>query len=257
MLKNGSVIMRKLIVVFCLLVILILSGCNETKINDSIVESLGTQDELVLKNRIGKIKIVQSESDKIAVNTIKKAKSDDNDKEKEIIDNIGIRVDKDGNKIIIKEYLKSDAQKNLWEWIQKEYGSVNVSIEYNVEIPNKFRLINISSDIGDIEVQNLKGEFAVSNNIGDITLNDVDINGNSNILSNLGSVSVNAQKIDGAKEINITSRVGDVDLNVPENSKYNLIEPSISQHANNQKERIPNIKLKANVGSIKLNGKKY
>jgi DUF4097 and DUF4098 domain-containing protein YvlB len=84
-----------------------------------------------------------------------------------------------------------------------------------IEVPNSIDL-KIQNNMGEeIKIEGIEGNINVESNMGSITLND--ISGIANVSSNVGSIKVVFKKISDPKNMLFSTTMGDVDITLPAN----------------------------------------
>ncbi len=252
--------MKKLFIILVWLnLILFLGGCSifqsENTKKENQTQTLGDSNEISISSRMGDIKIFQCKGDVLSFSAVKRVKVNDKDLRNKIMDNINIHTEIKGKKVIISALTKDNL--DVWKWKQENYNSANISIDYELRIPEKINIYTVNTGMGNIDLEEIKGEINAHTDMGEVKLSKVVFTGKNDISTNSGNAALNISSIEQAESINVSADLGDISLKVPNNAKYNL-ETKISNNVS--KHQIINgggtkLKVVADLGLIKINGK--
>lgn len=203
----------------------------------------------------GNITIKKAGGSKIEVKADKKVRGASGDTKKEIIDNMIVSLDEDGNTIEIK--VKTKDGKDFWTWKRNNHMTYQVSLNLDVELPDSIKEINTDTGAGNVNIKELDANITTHTGAGNITVGNVDgdiatdtgagnididessgkitaatgagnididdaaVTGSSKLNSGAGNVNFDG-KIDELSSFNISTGMGNVDFKVPENSKMSL-----------------------------------
>lgn len=214
--------MKGLLVFLVCSYLIFLGGCNVSQSENTKKESqtltLGDSNEISIESRMGNIKIVQSKDDVLSIFATKRVRANDKNSRNEIMANINIHTETKGKKVIISALTEDNF--DVWEWKQKNYNSTNISIDYELRIPKKIKNYTVNTGIGDIDLENIKGEINTHTDMGEVKLSKVLLIGKNNISTNSGDATLNITGIELAESVIISADLGDISLKVPNNAKY-------------------------------------
>lgn len=158
-------------------------------------------------------------------------------------------------------------------FLNKLAENINLSVNLEIALPGNIDNIIISSNVGDISIKNINGKYEVKNNvgsidiknskasynlrtnIGEIMVSEAAAYGNSEFTVNTGDIKISLNDIKDAKTIKASTDVGDINIDIPNNSSYEAVinefmekEKTISNDNKDTK-----ITVRTGVGSVKFN----
>ncbi len=148
---------------------------------------------------------------------------------------------------------------------------VNLTTDLEVTLPSEFSDFNIESDVGDINLDKLKGSFDISADVGNIKLDslvgdfivkadvgnidcdNLTINGDSEITADVGNIDVSLESVFEC-EVEISANVGDADIDT---QGLDFTEKTESKDYVGKKKEVViddkcTVTLKADVGTVKV-----
>ncbi|RAR41362.1 DUF4097 family beta strand repeat-containing protein [Paenibacillus sp. MDMC362] len=160
----------------------------------------------------------------------------------------------------LRTHPMEDASQSLWDWSQKQYGDSGFMIDYVIEVPEDMRNVRIKNDVGKIRVNELKGAFELQLGAGEIQLAKTEITGNSQIVSEAGSVKLDLEQIDKDSTLTANTSAGSIMATFAPSMKYTLdTETELGQITGASRGQSDvngggaKISLATSVGSIKVN----
>lgn len=234
--------LRKLNMVLVLIIsVLLLGGCSiningdKVDLNGSISVTSGTtlseKDSLVqnadgintleIRNNAGNIDITRGESANLSIEFEKKVKGSNEEVKKDIMKNIKISIDKNGDKFVLTAKTRDNGGSYLWDWVENLYKGVNVSIDYKIQVPDNIKVYVVNNNAGNIGFDSVSGEITADQNAGNITVRGVSLEGKSSFKTNAGNIDLGIE-IDRALEVNAGSAAGNIMLTLPGQSKFSL-----------------------------------
>ncbi|GAG04920.1 unnamed protein product, partial [marine sediment metagenome] len=146
---------------------------------------------IVLEHSFGNIDVHKGQNSRIYIKGEKKVSSRDSDLAKKYLEAMELRIDEKENRVIIRTYYPED------EFSRGEKKKIkNFSISYSIEIPENTTL-DIENSFGNLDMDNISGEFSVTNSFGKITAYDLD--GKTELNNKFGSIT--AENISGDARI--------------------------------------------------------
>ncbi len=257
--------MRKLkaVSLICIIITLIVSlgGCSVfsgeyTKKEKLTLNSSGCI-ELQIMNRVGSIEIKQASNDILSIEAVKKVKCKDKSLENSIMENIKIRVYKEGSKAMLKAVTASDETVDLWDWKDGNLQDTNISVSYIVHVPKNIKLYNVNSEIGGIDISGAQAVLYLKTDIGKIKLSNVAIEGDSSIVTGNGSLDINLSNIINAQKIDLSTDIGSIDIKLPKSFVYRT-SSNEAQFTTKSLDIINDnttIKVTAGLGKVRIDGK--
>ncbi|WP_379151249.1 hypothetical protein [Paenibacillus sp. sgz5001063] len=234
-----------------------LNGSSLNKVLE-ISKKTNYATELVLKNNVGEVKVTSGNNDFITVKATVVPHSGMSLLTKQnIIDHAKVTVQADGNKLKVFTHSKNAPAEDLWTWAQKEYGSSDFSISYNIQVPSDIDEYQISNNVGSIQLQNLKGTFHISSNVGSIVLDNAQLSGSSTVVSNTGSIDMHINALNSSSTLKASSEIGTITANLNSRLKCTVTTKSeLGQITGNESGKTdfngggPLISLYTQIGSI-------
>lgn len=232
---------KKILIIVVFIILLLMSGCSVNvggdKINftgnialdkgTTLTEELNTArnaaevERLDISNNAGDITVKRSSADDISIKAVKKVKGTNEDIKKEIMQNIDIIVDNDGNKLSVYPSTKDGKKDDLWKWVDRLYKGAQVTIDLELEVPDNVKVYNVSNNAGKISFEEIAGELDLEQNAGNISLKDVSLTGSNNIKNNAGNINISAD-INKAEKLSINSTASNIKLELPEKAAFEL-----------------------------------
>ena len=217
--------------------------------------------ELIVKGEVGNIDVATHDSNVVLIKTTITAKSNTKERAEELIKNFSYSVEGKGKTVSIDT-----------TGYEVKLDNDQISVDISIKIPSTIDTISITSNVGDININDINGEINALSNVGDIIIKnsnalydittdvgDIKIEnsvftGKSDFYLNVGDIDITAVDITEAKSISIENKVGDIKLSLPINADYEaninefMKEPRVALNGNGN----TNIKLITNVGSIEI-----
>lgn len=265
--------MKKFILASTVLAAMVLSSCSiKVNGNDIVMngdfkqtksETLNIEPEKATKLDVnidvGKISIEYGDTKNVDVDVKFTSKGVNEDKVSAAIENAKI-ITEVKNKTV---YIKS---------VEKDFDTrfVNLTTDLNITLPSEFSDFTIDSDVGDINLDKLKGSFDITADVGDINLeslvgsfsiiadvgdiecDDLSITDDSSIKANVGDIDISLESVSEC-EFEITADVGDIDIDT---QGLDFTEKDKSEDFVGKKKEIViddkcTVTLKADVGDCK------
>ncbi len=249
--------MRKTILLLTIVIIFILStGCtSDFKLNDVVVKDISdkitqavieTADsniqsqrhdtktidskdstELIVESEVGNIEIVPYESNETTIDLNIKAKSSTKEKAEELVKSFDYSISTKGKKIIINT-----------TGYNKKILSDQILVDLVIKIPSNIETLDIKSNVGDINIENINGEINITSNVGDtiiknsnasydiktdvgdVNIQNSTLSDSSTFYSNVGDISISTIDISEAKNLSVETNVGDIEISLPKGSNY-------------------------------------
>jgi hypothetical protein len=188
----------------------------------NIARNAAETEKLEISDTAGNITVKASTSGDISIKAIKKVKGTNNEIKKEVMENIDIVVEGSGNKLSIYPSTKDGKKDDLWKWVERLYKGTQVSIDFELEVPENIKVYAVDSNAGNISFNDVKGEIAIKSNAGNVDMNAVSLAGSNDIEINAGNVSIDAD-ISKASKLTLVNTAGNITLKLPANSEFDLM----------------------------------
>lgn len=195
-------------------------GTNLTE-EENLTQDAGDVTALEIVNSAGNINITRSDSNNVSVKITKKVKGTDENEKKEIMGNIKIEMNKDGDKLTLSARSKDESGSYIWDWVSRLYKSVTVTMDYDIKVPEGVRVYKIDNTAGNTSLDAVSGEISIKQNAGDIRLTGVSLEGNSSFAMNAGNIELDAA-VNRAEEVKVAGTAGNINIKIPEGSGVDL-----------------------------------
>lgn len=280
--------MKKII---CLLMIITLTftGCislsevDEDKVKDlsdtitnTIINTVGQEksekqashtieskdlNSLKLKNTVGDVSIVSHESQDTIVNINITAKAGSKSKAEELIENYTYKAISEGRSVLVdtsfKENIKDAALiTDLTIYIPATINNIEISTNVgDVNLSGLAADMLIKNNVGEITIDKSQGSYNLHVDVGDIVLNDCKALGNSEFKANTGGIDISSLDISKSDNIAAETGVGDIEMSLNDDAGYYAL---INEFMKEEKIELKNnehtkIKLTTGVGQIDFN----
>ncbi len=90
-------------------------------------------------------------------------------------------------------------------------NNINTDADIKLLIPESFSEFNLSSSVGNINLNELKGSFDLTESVGNINLNDIVITGDTSIMADVGDVNMTLKGVEKTNA-DISVNVGNVHI---------------------------------------------
>ncbi|MEF2967918.1 DUF4097 family beta strand repeat-containing protein [Paenibacillus sp. M1] len=217
--------------------------------------------ELKVENPVGKIKVEPAAGSDLSVKV--KIWSPNKKKYGErlqaIFEQAQISITPSGEELYVSTHAKDDPDLNLWEWAQDQYGFSDFSLEYTIGVPAEIHAFHITSRVGDVVLNGLKGTYRVRSDVGAIELRNASIEGESEISTSTGSVELEIADIESTGSLQVRADTGSIEAELDDSLNCDLetkVELGSISGAPKGKSQIgdggPLVSLSASLGSIEI-----
>jgi hypothetical protein len=176
---------------------------------------------LEIVNSAGNINITRSDSRDVAVKFTKKVKGTDENEKKKIMENIYLKMDENGDRLTISARSGDESGSYIWDWVSRLYKSANVTIDYDIKVPEGVKVYKIDNNAGNTAFDKVAGEIDIKQNAGEISLNEVSLEGDSSFNMNAGNINMDAV-VDRADEVAVSGTAGNIGIKIPGASRIEL-----------------------------------
>jgi hypothetical protein len=178
-------------------------------------------ETLNISDNAGNITVKGTTSEDISIKAVKKVKGTNEELKKEVMQNIDISIEEEGNTLTVHPASKDGKKQDLWKWAEQYYKGAQVTVDFELEVPSNIKVYSVSNNAGNINFSDLTGEITVNNNAGNIELRSVGLTGSSDIKLNAGNIDIDAD-ISGASGLSVLNTAGNIALKLPESSQFDL-----------------------------------
>lgn len=215
--------------------------------------------ELIVKSEVGDIIIMTHDSNEIVIDANIKAKSNTKERAEELVESFKYSIEEKGKKISIDTTGyngKTISDEIIVDLIIKIPSSIETtSVTSNVgdiNFENINGTINSIANVGDITIKNSSASYDIKADVGDVELRDGSILGESIFYLNVGDINVTTNDISMAESLSAETKVGDIKMSLPENSNYEADIREFMQEPRNELAGTGKTKIKliTDVGNI-------
>ncbi len=194
-------------------------------------------DELVVSTGAGNIDIKEGGSSEIVVIADKKVRGASEETKKKILENMIISVEDKSGKVELA--VKTSEGKSFWDWQKDNYKTYQVTINYDIELPDSIKEVNLSTGAGNIlvegkaekveastgagnvDINSMMARFKISTGAGNITIKDSSAKEDCELNTGAGNVDFIGDVIE-VDNFKASTGMGNVDFRVPADSKMTL-----------------------------------
>ncbi|MNI13368.1 hypothetical protein D3C76_1033470 [compost metagenome] len=225
-------------------------------------EEVGTATTLNMNNSVGDVYIRNVSGTKItAKSTITATPSLLRSKNQlqEILEQAEVSVVIEGDQARVFTHAKDHPEQDLWDWSESEYGFSDFSIDYEIGLPSNVTVLDVTNDVGEINLADINGEYRIQTDVGSIKVSGAHFTGDSTLSSSTGSIDLEIEQIDSAGSLKAVADVGSIDLKLGEAVSCVLELKAevgaISGASNGESKRGdggPRVSLTTSVGAINV-----
>lgn len=192
---------------------------NELSNTQQISDDKQDGEQLVVTDNAGNIKIEKSSTSQIKIKADKKVRGGSEDNKKNILDNMNIELEKDGE--VITVVLKTKDGNDFWNWQKDNYKVFQVTINYDISLPEGINVIKASTGAGNIDVNDVSSKLSLDTGAGNIDVQGVSAMGDMLLHTGAGNIDFNGE-IDNISSFDASTGLGNVKFEVPEDTKMSL-----------------------------------
>ncbi|AOZ92474.1 hypothetical protein [Paenibacillus crassostreae] len=225
----------------------------------SLTQEVGSASTLNMDNAVGNIEVIAATDDNLIVNaTLSFPKSSLREaKYQEILDQAEVSVVVQGDQLKIVTHPQGNSKKSLWTWAEDKYGFSEFSIDYKVELPDSVNQFDLTNNVGELTLRNLKGNYDVVSDVGTINIEGAQIQGESTVQSDVGRIQLGIEQMESDSSLKVNTEVGGITTTLAGTLQCSLnVESDLGQitGVNKGKSDIngggPLLSLTSAVGSI-------
>lgn len=224
--------MKRIISVFAVLAIIttLFAGCqynfntdfsfgNSSQTGGTTIDA-SQLEELEVNVGVGNVTILKS-SDQSAEIKYNKRIRGDSEYVKEVADNIQIVTEAVGDKLVVEVRTNDGDSENLWQWLSKKYGNINVSVDIDIKIPDSIEVIDVNVGVGDISINGLQSKYDVASGVGSVKMKNASMKDKCVITTGTGDIDIDCE-IEDADRISVQSGVGSIIVRLPKDAQFDL-----------------------------------
>ncbi len=187
----------------------------------NVARNAAEVEKLEISDTAGNITVKTTTSGDISIKAIKKVKGTNEETKKEIMENIDIVVEENGNSLSVHPSTRDGKKDDLWKWVGQLYKGSEVTVDFELEVPENIKVYTVDSNAGNIAFEDVNGEIGIKSNAGNVDLTGISLEGSSDIQINAGNINLDAD-ISKASKLSVVNTAGNVKLSLPANSAFDL-----------------------------------
>lgn len=192
---------------------------NEEEDSQKISEDIQDSQQLQIQSDSGNINIKKSETSKIEIKSENKVRGGSAADKKKLLENMNIKLERDGK--VIKLVVQTKDNKDFWSWKKNNYKAYQVSVNYDILLPDGISAIEADIGAGNIEVSDITSELSIDTGAGNMDVNNVVVMKAGKLKTGAGNIDFSG-KFDNISSFDVSTGVGNVDFEVPEDTKFSL-----------------------------------
>lgn len=222
-------------------------------------QDIGSAVKLNVNNEVGDITVVPVSGNKLSARAqLYGNTSRLSGKWEDLVANTEISVRIENGSALVAVHPKGNEGQNLWTWAQKQYGFSDFSIDYIIDYPEEMNDLELSTDVGDLDLSGLNGRFHLKNSVGEIRITDSKVTGSSSAVSETGSITLSLSALSG-EGLEAKTSVGSIVALLPDSLSSTVTAQTevgtisgISKGTSELNGGGTPLKLFSEVGSIKV-----
>jgi hypothetical protein len=169
----------------------------------------GTPAILTVQNKVGEVNIVAGQDGSIRIEAEKEARGRDRGRSQELLNAIRVRIVPEGEAVRVAVDLPPTGPNE------------NVKVDLQIQVPHRTNL-DILNRVGEVNVEGVRGNLVVRNDVGSVVLRDVDVAGEAEVETGTGDVEFTGRLPENQGRVLLNSRVGGLQVRIPASSRFVL-----------------------------------
>jgi hypothetical protein len=203
-------------------------GLEQGKTEDEISQSLGDprliarqyRAEYIVTDGVGAINLSKASGDKVEIHFKKEVKGFGTNID-EIMDQILVKTETEGDELTVSVKVKDNETEDFWHWLSDHYKAMNVSVDFDIKVPENIKDFKVVDGVGDISIEDAKAKIEITDGVGRIKLNNVSLVDECEFTAGTGDIEIDGE-IKELSHLSIKSGVGKTNLRLPEDSKFSI-----------------------------------
>ncbi|MHB8063284.1 MAG: DUF4097 family beta strand repeat-containing protein [Ruminiclostridium sp.] len=192
---------------------------NESSNTQEISEGKQEGEQFIVSDNAGNITIEKSGTSQIEINADKKVKGSSEKNKETIMDNMNIQLQRNGKAIEV--VIKTKDGNDFWDWQKDNFKASQITINYDISLPEGINAIEASTGAGNINVNDVKAKLTLKTGAGNIEVEDVAALKDNLLNTGAGNIDFNGN-VDSITSFDASIGVGNVKFEVPEETKMSL-----------------------------------
>ncbi|WP_379129808.1 DUF4097 family beta strand repeat-containing protein [Paenibacillus sp. sgz500958] len=190
----------------------------------SASQAINSASTLTMVNPVGKIEVRPVTGEQLTVTaTVRLEKDSAHEADHQIImDNAEVSIQLSGDRVNVSTHSKENPGQDLWSWAQDELDDSDFTIDYAIGVPEGIDTFEITNNVGEIRLQDLKGVYHVTSNVGAIHISGAEVTGSSTVEANTGSIRLDLASMAEGSSLKAKTDVGSLTAILPESMGCDL-----------------------------------
>lgn len=180
---------------------------------------LNSAKSLYIENQTGNVTLGKSSDNNVTVKTKIRVEGQVTEEVEKVLKEMKTYAETKDGKLEIRAVCSDGS--DFWRWKQDHYRMLNVSINFDVSIPQNLDSYKLRLITGNINFKDLNGALDIENITGNITVDNAKLGGQSHIQLITGNVDVDGSIAD-ADRLDINNTTGNITLRLPGDSNLKL-----------------------------------
>lgn len=139
----------------------------------------------------------------------------------EIMHQILVKTETEGDELTVSVKVKDNETEDFWHWLSDHYKAMNVSVDFDIKVPENIKDFKVVDGVGDISIEDAKAKIEITDGVGKIKLNNVSLVDECTFTAGTGDIEIDGE-IKELSHLSIKSGVGKTNLRLPEDSKFSI-----------------------------------
>ncbi len=210
---------------------------SESRESQQVKQDKIDGEELKVSTGAGNIDIGKADGSEIIVDADKKVRGASEETKKTILENMNISIEQNGKNLDIAVRTKDG--KDFWEWQKDNYKTYQITINYDIKVPESIKDLSVSTGAGNIiiegqaekvdastgagniDVDDMKAELKLSTGAGNIDIDNSSALGNCKLSTGAGNIDFMG-KVEDVNGFDASTGMGNVNFRVPSDSKMSI-----------------------------------
>lgn len=189
---------------------------SESSDAQTVTEERQDGEVLSINDGTGNIEFKKSNDQQIVIEAHKRVKGSSDEEKQNILDNLNIYLERDGKNIKVAAQTKDG--EDFWKWQSNNYKAYNVSINFEISVPEGIKEIDANTGAGNIDIEGVASQMNLNTGAGNIDINDASALGDTELDTGAGNIDFDGN-INEVSSFKASTGVGNVDFSVPDDTK--------------------------------------
>lgn len=210
---------------------------NNNKVETNIFNysEITSATQLSILNQIGSVNLSYNSGDEVEILVQLVQSSKGAYKEEVNIEQIHIEPKLIGDILLLEAKTRDGT--DFWTWVQKNFNTNNVEINFDVLVPASIHTVKVYNSMGNVTANDLKSSLDIEVGMGTIIGHNLSPHNYINVDVGMGSIDMIYSDISNAALLNLSSGMGSINIEMPNDAVYkvkNSLPESLSVEINNE-----------------------